>query len=287
VAKRRLIRLAILAGIVIAACACSGGERDAGTRASATSAQSNAALVARLDGLVSAFKGGVGVWVGDPATSAPLYAHRADEQVVAASLYKLAVLMEAERRIDAGTLRSDQLITIQPEDLTGEGSMYEAGTDVTVEQALEAMTTASDNGTALALWRLLGDDGIRSTLVRAGIPDFRLDIVGATMATPRAIGAIFTRLAKRELVSRAASERMVARLQRQTINDRLPAGLPDGVVVAHKTGNLPGLTHDAGIIVTPSGPRIVVVMTWDSDEGAANALIADIGAAVYRAATDR
>jgi beta-lactamase class A len=195
--------------------------------------------------------------------------------------------MEAERRIDAGTLRSDQVITIQAEDLTGEGSTYEAGTDVTVEQALEAMTTASDNGTALALWRLLGDDAIRSALVRAGIPEFRLDIVGATMATPRAIGAIFTRLARRELVSRAASERMVARLQRQSINDRLPAGLPAGVVVAHKTGNLPGLTHDAGIIVTPAGPRIVVVMTWDSDEGAANTLIADIGAAVYRAATAR
>src|SRR5206468_2519856 len=70
---------------------------------------------------------------------------------------------------------------------------------------------------------------------------------------------------------------------RQEINDRLPAALPDGVVVAHKTGNLLGLAHDAGIIFTPSGPRIVVAMTWDAYDEDANAFIANVGALVYSA----
>jgi beta-lactamase class A len=75
---------------------------------------------------------------------------------------------------------------------------------------------------------------------------------------------------------------MLARLERQRINDRIPAGLPKTAVVAHKTGNLPGLIHDAGIIFTPAGPRVVVVTTSDAFEGA-NTFIADIAAAVYGA----
>jgi hypothetical protein len=74
---------------------------------------------------------------------------------------------------------------------------------------------------------------------------------------------------------------MVARLARQQINDRLPAALPEGVVVAHKTGNLPGLTHDAGIIFTPSGPRVVVAMTWDAFDADAYAFIANVASTVY------
>jgi hypothetical protein len=76
---------------------------------------------------------------------------------------------------------------------------------------------------------------------------------------------------------------MLARLQRQQISDRLPAQLPAGAVVAHKTGNLSGVTHDAGIIYTKTGPRVVVAMTWDAlDEDAAN-FISSIGSLVYSA----
>jgi hypothetical protein len=52
-------------------------------------------------------------------------------------------------------------------------------------------------------------------------------------------------------------------------------------VIAHKTGNLSGVTHDAGIIYTKTGPRVVVAMTWDAlDEEAAN-FISSIGSLVY------
>jgi beta-lactamase class A len=283
VAGRLIIALALIGSVLIAS-ACAADRRALDPSAASRSSLANAALTGRLDALVSTFRGGAGIWVGDPTTSTPLYVHLADEKIVAASLYKLAVLVEAERRIDAGTLRRDQVITIQPEDLAGDPSVYEAGTDLTVDQALEAMITISDNGTALALWRTLGADAIRGTVVKAGMSDLLIDVAAGTAATPRAVGAFFTLLAKKVLVSSAASERMLARLGRQRINDRLPAGLPSGVVVAHKTGDLAGLTHDAGIIFTRAGPRVVVVMTWNSLEDAAHRLIADVGAAVYQAA---
>src|SRR5207248_443466 len=145
-----------------------------------------------------------------------------------------------------------------------DGSSEDAGVSLTLDEALEAMITISDNGAALALWHILGGSNIDATLTKAGMPDFHVafDDSEDNVATPHAIGTFFTLLAKRQLISPAASDRMLARLERQQINNRLPAQLPPGVVVAHKTGNLAGLTHDAGIIYTKSGPRVVVAMTW-------------------------
>src|SRR5437868_3792788 len=244
---------------------------------------STAELVQQLDGLISSFPGGAGIWVADPTVATPLFNHDPDEQVIAASLYKLGVLAEAERRVDAGDLHYGDAIIIQPDDITADGSFEDAGTELTLDEALEAMITISDNGAALALWRILGGANIDATLEKAGIQNFHVafDDTEDNWATPHAIGTFFTLLAKRQLISPAASDRMLARLERQQINDRLPAQLPSDVVIAHKTGNLTGLTHDAGIIYTKTGPRVVVVMTWDAlDEDAAN-FISSIGSLVY------
>jgi beta-lactamase class A len=244
----------------------------------------SADAVHRLDALVAAFPGRAGVWIADAVSTAPLYSQAADAAVVSASLYKLGVLLEAERRVDRGELHYEDPITIQSTDINDDGSMYDPGTVLSLDEALEAMITVSDNGAALAVWHLFGGAAIDATVVRAGIPDFHVSIdrLGNTVASPRGVGTFFAKLARKELISVQASERMIARLERQQINDRLPALLPDTVVIAHKTGNLPGLTHDAGIIFTPAGPRIVIVMTSDSYQGA-NAFIAGVASVVYNA----
>ena len=250
----------------------------------APAAASTAELVQQLDQLVSAFPGGAGLWIGDAKTNEPLYTHDADEPIITASLYKLGLLAEAERRVEAGELRYSDIITIEAEDITEDGSFEVAGTALTLDEALEVMITISDNGAALALWHMLGAENVNATLRAAGIKDFHVFVnwgVDDNVATPAAIGTLLTLLAKRQLISPSASDRMIARLSRQQINDRLPAALPEGVVVAHKTGNLPGLTHDAGIIFTPSGPRVVVAMTWDAFDADAYAFIANVASTVY------
>lgn len=246
---------------------------------------STADLVLQLDALLRGAEGLAGLYVADPALPAPLYVRSADEPVITASLYKLAVLVEAERRVEAGTLTYATAITIEREDITADGSYEPAGTELRLDDALEAMITLSDNGTALALWRILTPVAINATLVSAGIRDFHvaLDSSEDNVATPRAVGTLLTLLARRTLISPAASDRMLARLARQTIRDRLPSQLPETVRVANKTGNLTGLTHDAGIIYTPSGPRVVVAMTWDLPEAQAVELISTAGALVYAA----
>src|SRR5438477_6028867 len=119
---------------------------------------STADLVAHLDEITASFPGGVGLWIADPNAATPLYTRNPDEHVIAASLYKLGLLVEAERRVDTGELKYGDLIAIQPEDITADGSFEDAGTELTIDQALESMITVSDNGAALALWHFLGSE---------------------------------------------------------------------------------------------------------------------------------
>src|SRR2546426_3077326 len=267
-------------GLLVAGCVLVGVVLAPGPAGAST-----AELVQQIDGLVRTFPGGSGIWIGDPLSPSPLYTRNADTEVVAASLYKLGILAEAERRVDAGELHYNDTVVIQDEDITEDGSFEDAGTELTLDEALEAMITVSDNGTALALWHILGGANIDSTLQKAGVNNFHVafDDTEDNWATPHAIGTFFTLLAKRQLISAGASDRMLARLERQQINDRLPAQLPPGVVIAHKTGNLGGVMHDAGIIYTKTGPRVVVAMTWDApDEDALN-FISSLGSLVYSA----
>src|SRR5687767_14190853 len=79
-------------------------------------AATTAELVAQLDSLLATAEGGIGLYIADPSVPAPLYTRNADEPIVTASLYKLAVMTEAERRVEAGTMSYATVITIAPED---------------------------------------------------------------------------------------------------------------------------------------------------------------------------
>jgi beta-lactamase class A len=227
------------------------------------------ALQNALKALIGSFDGGVGIWIADPSRRGPLFATNADEPVMSASLYKLAVVLHAEALIDEGKLRQTDAVE---------------GTDLTVDDALELMIVNSDNDSALALLEAFGPAAVNATLRREGIQGIHLaEDDGENLATARGVGTFFTRLAQRRLVSPAASDRMIARLERTAHHDRLPAQLPEGVRVAHKTGDLDGIFHDAGIVFTTAGPRVVVVMTWDAAEASANELIARIARSVYDA----
>ncbi len=253
--------------------------------ASAPGAGSTADLIVQVDGLLKGFPGETGVYVSDPAFPQPLYTHEADVVFITASLYKLGILVHLESLVDQGKVKYTDTIEIKSEDITEDGSYEIAGTVMTVDNALEAMITISDNGTALAFWNTLGPANINATLQKLGLTDFHIanDDNDDNTATARVIGQYFTLLAQRKLVSPAASDRMLVRLERQQINDRLPSELPAGTVVAHKTGNLGFVTHDAGIIYTPTGPRVVVGMTANSAQDEAVHLLAGLGALVYSA----
>jgi beta-lactamase class A len=82
---------------------------------------------------------------------------------------------------------------------------------------------------------------------------------------------------------------MVKMLLAQEFNDAIPAGLPAGVPVAHKTGWITGLLHDAAIVYPPGrGPFVLVVLSRGlSDPAEAARLAADLATIAYGWATRR
>ena len=76
----------------------------------------------------------------------------------------------------------------------------------------------------------------------------------------------------------------VALRARRAIDDRPPARLPPGAVVAHSTGDLPGLVHAAGVSLAPGGPVILAALATGVDEREAAEAISALGALAYRAA---
>jgi len=101
-------------------------------------------------------------------------------------------------------------------------------------------------------------------------------------ATARSLMQILVRLARRSVVSPAASDEMIAILREQHFNEGIPAQLPAGVSVAHKTGDRP-VYHDAAIVYPPQhGPYVVVILTSAlSEKDEAPELVAALSAAIY------
>jgi beta-lactamase class A len=76
---------------------------------------------------------------------------------------------------------------------------------------------------------------------------------------------------------------MVNILKQQYYNDLIPALLPKDVQVAHKTGWITGVHHDAGIIYLPDGRQYVLVLLSKKckNEAAAVQLLAMISSNIY------
>lgn len=74
---------------------------------------------------------------------------------------------------------------------------------------------------------------------------------------------------------------MLTLLKNQKLNNKLPKHLPTKTVIAHKTGEIDLFTHDAGIVFSPHGDYIIVVMSETEFPPAADARIANISKSVF------
>ena len=65
----------------------------------------------------------------------------------------------------------------------------------------------------------------------------------------------------------ASSARMIEILKAQEFNEKIPAGLPEGTPIAHKTGDITGIHHDAAIVYPPGEPPYVLVVLTQGYRG--------------------
>lgn len=233
---------------------------------------------------------------------------RADEPFHAASTMKVAVLIELYRQVHAGRVKLEDPLTVRNEfHSLVDGSVYkldpadDSETDLyralgesrTLGQLSELMITVSSNLATNLLMAKLGVDNIRAGVhalgadgmnVRRPLEDSKAFAQGLNnTTTARALLQLLEALAAGRAVDPQASHQMIAVLERQTVNERIPAGLPPATKVAHKTGEITKIRHDAAIVYAPR-PFVLVVLTRGlSDDKAADALIADIARRLYDA----
>jgi beta-lactamase class A len=135
---------------------------------------------------------------------------------------------------------------------------------------------------------LMGALGAENTRVLRGVEDSKAFERGLNnTTTARDLMLILLRIAERKAVSRGASDQMRSILLEQKFKAAIPAGLPSGVKVAHKTGSITMINHDAAIIFASNRkPYILVVMTRGiADESKAHSFIATISRTIFDSIT--
>jgi beta-lactamase class A len=229
----------------------------------------------------------------------------------AASTMKVPVMIELFRQAKAGRLsladphpvRNEFRSIVDGSTYTlseGDDSdreVYAAlGKTLTLGHLCEAMITVSSNFAANLLIDTLGVEHIRRTVTRLGaderggmqllrgVEDTKAFEQGRNNSTTaRGLAVLFTRLARGTAVDADADAAMIEMLQRQRFNDAIPAGLPPGTPVAHKTGNITRIHHDAGIVYGPR-PYVLVILTRGiQDQKESAALIARLTGIVHGA----
>jgi beta-lactamase class A len=223
----------------------------------------------------------------------------------AASTMKVPVMIELFAQARDGRLGLDDPLPVRNAFASiVDGSPYELdpaedsdpevykflGGTLSLRRLCEAMITTSSNLATNLLIQKLGVESIRRQVHRQGadgmkvlrgVEDgkaFQAGLVNTT--TARALMVLLERIARGQAVSREASRDMVEILKRQTHNAAIPAGLPPGTPVAHKTGTITRIHHDAGIVYGPRPYVLVVLVRGVAEEKESAALIASITRAV-------
>lgn len=209
------------------------------------------------------------------------------KQFVAASLYKLDVLLTLATLHAQGELNYTDWITTtlddDAEDYSNGDPGIDPGTLLSVQRAAELMIDESNNTAAAMLIRTVGgQDAINNVLQDYGLNHTLFDPANDNLTSADDMMRYFEMLYSARLVSADESKWMLDILLRQELNYLIPNNLPSSVPVAHKTGNLDYLFHDAGIVYAPSGAFAIVVLAENLDtEDTARAQTPIIAQAVY------
>ena len=250
--------------------------------AQAAPAPVSAGLQAVLDAVDARHPGRVGVVVRH-LESGETASLNARGQFRAASLYKLFVMHSAFARMRAGEMSKGETLTFGKAAYDREPyAEWPVGTRTTASCALQAMITISHNAaSAMLIDRLGGENRITDEMFKLGM-EWTTVTSERAYTSPGDVATLLEKIWRGQAVDPAASQAMLALLSAQQRNDRLPLPLPADVVVAHKTGELAKLRHDAGIVFAPSGPYVMVAMVQDApSDAAARAAAVDVSRAVY------
>jgi len=250
----------------------------------------------------------VAVALRDFETGIELHYH-SDRWFHAASTIKVPILLGVFAAIDRGDLLPHSRVHVRNRFLSVVENVpfrVESGRDANsavhnaigkmmrVDELAYHMITTSSNLATNLLLGVIGPESVNETLtelklhegieLKRGVEDelaFEKGI--SNMVTADGLLRILVMLAEGKAFSPALSRRMMDILHGQEFNQGIPARLPKGARVAHKTGEISTVAHDAGVIYLPKRkPYVLVILTeWEPAASGRSRTIASISHTIY------
>lgn len=235
-----------------------------------------------------------------------------NERVVfhAASTMKVPVMFGIFEAASRGALRLDQPVRVRNEFTSiFDGSSFAVdpkedsdaevygmiGKDVPLDVLVRHMIVRSSNLATNNVIELIGAKQVMALMQRIGANDIKVlrgvedqkafDAGMNNTTTAYDLMLIFRALGERKVISGEASQKMIDILSAQEFNAGIPAGLPPGTRVAHKTGDITKIAHDAALVLPADGSSYVLVILTRGFEKTHDAekVMARISRAVWNA----
>lgn len=193
----------------------------------------------------------------------------ANELYPAASIIKLPILVRMFKSIEAGQFKlNDEMKMIEQYRSSGSGNLQysQAGHNYSMDYLAKIMIQDSDNTSTNMIMAKIGgmddvnvglrDWGISKTYVRTWLPDLK----GTNKTTAYDIAKILYNLDNPGFLNINSRESIIDYMS-HVKNDRLiQAGLGEGALFIHKTGDIGTMLGDSGIVYAPNGKKYIVVI---------------------------
>ena len=250
----------------------------------------------------------IAVAMHDAQTGAELR-YNADRWFHAASTIKVPILLGVFAAIDRGDLLPHSRVHVRNRFLSVVENVpfrVESGRDANsavhnaigkmmrVDELAYHMITTSSNLATNLLLGVIGPESVNAALkeldveegieLRRGVEDeLAFEKAINNRVTANGLCRILVLLSEGKAFSPALSRRMMDILHGQEFNQGIPARLPKGARVAHKTGEISTVAHDAGVVYLPKRkPYVLVILTeWDPSASGRSRTIASISHLVY------
>lgn len=214
----------------------------------------------KIINLIEELPGKIGVYYKDLNTGRSFGIHE-KEPFLAASVIKLAVLIEAYRQVEESIISFHNIIPVKNEDKVpscGSLNYMHDGLEVTIKDLCVLMIIQSDNTATNILLRHLGIESVNQTMKTLGYDkthinrllfDGKAQLEGKeNYFAPEEIGNMLESLWKGKIISQEASLEMINIMKQQQINHKIPYFIPKNISIAHKTGEDSGITHDIALV---------------------------------------
>lgn len=229
-----------------------------------------------ITSIIRRYQGNVSVAIKNLKTCETLYIEE-NRVYPSASTIKLVIMSQLLNEVKDGTRMLSDTIELREEDkIGGDGVLKElmAGHRFTLSELMTLMIIISDNTATNILINLMGMDAVNRRATDLGLDSARLQRMmmdsearkagKENLTCARDMERLLELVYSGNNVSAEYSAMMLGILKKQQVTGRLDLYLPiddEGLILAHKTGDLDRLEHAVGIVYSPNCEYIICVLT--------------------------